>query len=295
MTKKDNLNEDFFGFGKFFGGKQNNQVVLSKKSGNEQIRQYFTQVCKLHDGGNEFPVDFDSVWPLVYSTKGNALKALISDGMFQEGIDFKIFIQNDKNSKGRPTDKYMLTVSCMEYFIARKEKAVFEVYRTVFHTARKQASLPVEDRVANMVIDNLAPVFETINAMMRRISEVELLADKIEMTVKHGDPHANPPIKPQGREYGQYKMGEFIDARGFNFYTEDMAGEQVRCVNIERKRWRSMSDVQIIRKCRTKASQTAAQLNRAIPGSAQKIWLYAQTHPAWFVNDDGLELLMMNR
>jgi hypothetical protein len=292
MTKKDS-NEEFFGFGKFFSGKQNNQVVLSKKSGNEQIRQYFTQVCKLHDGGNEFPVDLDTVWPLVYSRKDKAVRALLDNEMFQEGVDYQILPQNGE--KGRPTEKYMISIACMEYFIARKERAVFEVYRSVFHAARKQASLPVEDRVANMVIDNLAPVFETINAMMRRINDVEMLADKIEMTVKHGDPHATPPIKPQGREYGQYKMGDFIDARGLNFYTEDMAGEQVRCVNVERKRWRSMSDLQIIRKCRTKASQTAAQLNRAIPGSAQKIWLYAQTHPAWFVNDDGLELLMMNR
>lgn len=293
MTKKDNLNEDFFGFGKFFGGKQNNQVVLSKKSGNEQIRQYFTQVCKLHDGGNEFPVDLDTVWPLVYARKDDAVRALKNKCI--EGVDYQILSKNAEKSKGRPSEKYMISVSCMEYLIARQEPAVFEVYRSVFHAARKQASLPVEDRVANMVIDNLAPVFETINAMMRRINDVEILADKIEMTVKHGDPHANPPIKPQGREYGKYKMGDFIDARGLNFYTEDMAGEQVRCVNVERKRWRSMSDLQIIRKCRTKASQTAAQLNRAIPGSAQKIWLYAQTHPAWFVNDDGLELLMMNR
>ena len=287
MTKKDNFSEDFFGFGKFFSGKSNNQVVLSKKSGNEQIRQYFTQVCKLHDGGSEFPVDLDTVWPLVYSEKGKAVRALIDDEMFQEGIDYQVFAQNGKNSKGgRPTNKYMISIACMEYFIARKERAVFEVYRTVFHTARKKAFTLNEDWVANSLIDTLTPIVKSFEAMTKSFNErIDRLEGK----------HYAKDVKPQGREYGQYKMGDFIDARGLNFYTEDMAGEQVRCVNVERKRWRSMSDLQIIRKCRTKASQTAAQLNRAIPGSAQKIWLYAQTHPAWFVNDDGLELLMMNR
>ena len=28
---------------------------------------------------------------------------------------------------------YMLSVSCLEYFIARKVRSVFEVYRSVFH------------------------------------------------------------------------------------------------------------------------------------------------------------------
>ena len=49
-------------FGSFFNRKPNAAVVLTKDSGKDEIKQYFTQVCKLHDGGNEFPVDFDTVW-----------------------------------------------------------------------------------------------------------------------------------------------------------------------------------------------------------------------------------------
>lgn len=34
---------------------------------------------------------------------------------------------------GRPTNVYMLSVPCLEFFIARKVRPVFEVYRKVFH------------------------------------------------------------------------------------------------------------------------------------------------------------------
>lgn len=45
-----------------------------------------------------------------------------------------VFTFSGKNSEnGRPTNKYMLSVPCMEYLIARKVRAVFEVYRRVFH------------------------------------------------------------------------------------------------------------------------------------------------------------------
>lgn len=45
---------------------------------------------------------------------------------------------------GRPSKDYMLTVSCMEFFIARKVRAVFEVYRQVFHKATTTSTLPAD-------------------------------------------------------------------------------------------------------------------------------------------------------
>ena len=39
-----------------------------------------------------------------------------------------------EDGKGhRKADVYMLSTACMEYFIARKVRSVFEVYRQVFH------------------------------------------------------------------------------------------------------------------------------------------------------------------
>lgn len=65
----------------------------------------------------EFPIDFDDacVW-IGYSTKGNAKRVFESAG-FIEGVDFQIFIINDKNSKrGRPRHKIMLTVEAFKMF-----------------------------------------------------------------------------------------------------------------------------------------------------------------------------------
>lgn len=51
-----------------------------------------------------------------------------------QGTDNQFFLKNEENSrKGRPIEKYYLSVSCLEFFIARKIRAVFEVYRQVFH------------------------------------------------------------------------------------------------------------------------------------------------------------------
>ena len=38
-----------------------------------------------------------------------------------------------RNLGGRPQNTYMLSVPCLEFFIARKVRPVFEVYRQVFH------------------------------------------------------------------------------------------------------------------------------------------------------------------
>ncbi|MER8077740.1 hypothetical protein ABS235_19910, partial [Acinetobacter pittii] len=47
-----------------------------------------------------------------------------------ENIDYQVLRKNAENQKGgRPTNEYKLTVSCMEFFIARKVRPVFDVYR----------------------------------------------------------------------------------------------------------------------------------------------------------------------
>lgn len=55
-------------------------------------------------------------------------------GMQPKSSDNQFPLKNGENSrKGRPIEKYYLSVSCLEFFIARKIRAVFEVYRQVFH------------------------------------------------------------------------------------------------------------------------------------------------------------------
>lgn len=113
------------------------QIILSKESSESEIKAYFIAVLKLSQSDDEFPVNLDEVWMLVYGQKSDAVSALKLD--FIENVDYQVLRKNPQNPNGgRPTNEYKLTVSCMEFFIARKVRAVFEVYRKVFHhTAHK--------------------------------------------------------------------------------------------------------------------------------------------------------------
>lgn len=113
------------------------EIILSKESSTSEIKAYFNAVLKLSQSDNEFPINLDEVWPLVYSEKGKAVRALTSNEQFIEGVDYKMLAQNGKQDEtswgGNNKIDYYLTVSCMEFFIARKVRPVFEVYRKVFH------------------------------------------------------------------------------------------------------------------------------------------------------------------
>lgn len=108
------------------------EMILSKESSESEIKRYFNAVLQLAQSANEFPISLDEVWQLVYPRKDHAVRELTEN--FMQDVDYQVFLKNGENSKcGRPTNIYMLTVSCMEYFIARKVRPVFEVYRQVFH------------------------------------------------------------------------------------------------------------------------------------------------------------------
>lgn len=122
--------------------------ALTKSSSNTEIKQYFSAVFNLSKSDQEFPVNLDEVWPLVYERKDNATKALMRD--FIEGEDFMTVRQKADGGKFASTD-YYLTVSCLEYFIVKKVRPVFDVYRKVFHhtAKRKPSSLREKITAAN--------------------------------------------------------------------------------------------------------------------------------------------------
>lgn len=119
-------------------------LQLTKQSTAQEIKAYFEEVLKLSKDSKEFPVNLDDVWPLVYSRKDKAVRALQSNDLFMQNVDYQVLPQNGENSgvlaqnggkvpTGRSTEIYMLSVPCLEFFIARKVCPVFEVYRQVFH------------------------------------------------------------------------------------------------------------------------------------------------------------------
>lgn len=102
---------------------------LTKQSTEPEIKLYFEGVLELSRGNEEFPVNLDDVWPLAYARKDVAVKKLKDSSLFIEGIDFQPLHQNmerPQNGQFCGADKvtYMLSVPCLEFFIARKVRPV---------------------------------------------------------------------------------------------------------------------------------------------------------------------------
>lgn len=148
-------------------------IQLTKQSSDSEIKAYFIQVLNLSRSKEEFPVNLDEVWPLVFKFRSDAVRALSKNNLFVKDIDYQVlstnaqksgvfpqnaqksevFAKNGKKSgvfpqngeksddtqadgksvMGRPQNAYMLSVPCLEFFIARRVRPVFEVYRQVFH------------------------------------------------------------------------------------------------------------------------------------------------------------------
>lgn len=122
---------------------------LTKQSSEAEIKAYFCAVLNLSESDEEFPVNLDDVWPLVFGRKQEAVRALKNGNYFFEGIDYQPLrkdAQRSDNGQFNGADKvtYMLSVPCLEFFIARKVRPVFEVYRQVFHKVAKGNVTPQE-------------------------------------------------------------------------------------------------------------------------------------------------------
>ena len=54
-------------------------LSLNKESNENEIKRYFKAILKLSQSENEFPVNLDDVWPLIYERRDSAVKALVRD------------------------------------------------------------------------------------------------------------------------------------------------------------------------------------------------------------------------
>ena len=153
-------------------------LQLTKQSTDQEIKAYFEEVLRMSKDSEEFPVNLDDVWPLVYSRKDKAVRALKEGELFIEGIDYIPLPQNGERLYNGQFDggnqvTYMLSVPCLEFFIARKVRSVFEVYRQVFH---KVASGELPMRMPNCIPGNtvgtLAPLAQFHANIMERYALV---------------------------------------------------------------------------------------------------------------------------
>ena len=142
-------------------------TTLSLSSSTEEIKRYFKAILELSKLDVPYPVNLDYVWMLAYSRKDNATKELSKN--FIEGIDYQPLRQNAERTKGGQNKiDYYLSVPCLEYFIARKVRPVFDVYREVFHK-----------------VNEIAPkVAKSSAADKRKIARLEAEIERLEEQLK---------------------------------------------------------------------------------------------------------------
>ena len=148
---------------------------LTKKSSESEIKAYFEGIAKLMQSNEQFPVNLEDVWQLVYATKGKAVQTLKRSELFIEGIDYQSFNQKVKRGFGGTTrTEYMLSVPCLEFFIARKVRPVFEVYRKVFHKVVDTVqSATISTFQPISFVDSLEPLAELNRSIMSRFKRLQ--------------------------------------------------------------------------------------------------------------------------
>jgi heterodisulfide reductase subunit B len=114
---------------------------------------------------------------LAYPRKDHAVRSLKEN--FIEEIDFQVIPKNGENPKGgRPTNEYYLSTSCLEYFIARKVRPVFEVYRQVFHKVAGKAKEKLYKE--SEIKEYLVKAEMTLRAAKAEAEAAKKLAKKLE-------------------------------------------------------------------------------------------------------------------
>ena len=146
----------------------NELTLLTKDSPVDEIKIYFNKVYELKESGDKFPVKLDEVWQLVYPRKDHALRELKE--IFIKNVDYQPLLKNGEQkmgSGGHNKADYKISVSCMEWFIARKVRPVFDVYRKVFERFVEETKNP--DLLADRYISTYKKRGKTDNWIKSRL------------------------------------------------------------------------------------------------------------------------------
>lgn len=199
----------------------NENSVLTKESVPSDIERYFRGVLALDQQEKVFSVNLDDVWQLCYPRKDHAVRELKKN--FIENVDFLPLPKNGERSgdgkfAGGGTD-YYLTSACLEYFIARKVRPVFEVYRRVFHHVANSFQQPnLQEQVnAKITFADWSAKFLNLNdasklGMAKRIGKMVGLEDTLPMAVNAG---TEKPVTHASRDL-LLSHGVGISTQAFN-------------------------------------------------------------------------------
>ena len=174
----------------------NENLILTKDSVPADIERYFRGVLALDQQDKVFSVNLDDVWRLAYNRKDAAVRALKAN--FIENVDYLTLPQNVERSEDGTfisggTD-YYLTSACLEYFVARKVRPVFEVYRRVFHhaVAQVQHQPSLQEQIqAKLVFADWSAKFLNLNdasklGIAQKIGKIVGLDDALPQSVNAG-------------------------------------------------------------------------------------------------------------
>ena len=152
-----------------------NSIILTPEiCSTTAIKNYFQYILTLSKSGDAFPVNLEDVFYLAYSSKEKAVRALKEDETYVQNLDYQFLAQNgEKSSKGRPSITYKLSIPCLEFFIARKVRPVFEVYRQVFHQVPDAAMKVRADNTKMAMLEKKVESLERQIKIVRNISKYE--------------------------------------------------------------------------------------------------------------------------
>ena len=109
-------------------------------------------------------------------------------------------------------------------------------------------------------------------------------------------------VLPSIRRTGRYALaghgcadprkGDWLDLRCEPYDTKWLGTTTVRGIEYEDVEWYSVGDILRAMQTGTETSQTVARLREANPAIVRKIFVFGNTHPAWFTTITGLRLLV---
>lgn len=110
-------------------------------------------------------------------------------------------------------------------------------------------------------------------------------------------------VLPSIRKTGRYEMrrrggfmgprqGEYLDLRCEPYDTKWLGTTTVRVVEHDDVEWYSVADINRAMQVGTDAMQSVHNLREANPNIVRKIFIFGNTHPAWFTTITGLRLLV---
>lgn len=195
---------------------------LTLQSSNEELKAYFEAVCKIVDSNaDEFPINLDEVWPLCYARRDYATDALKKD--FIEDVDYNI--TSVKTEVGSIRHEYYLSTSCFEFFIARKVRPVFEVYRQVFHAVRQGELRPRELSRKELALMVIQAEEEKERLMIENKAQADKIAEDAPKVEFHDNVVASSDtclirelakiLTQRGFKIGQNRLYEILRNEGY--------------------------------------------------------------------------------